>query len=263
MKSYLLLITLLFASVVFASFPQSIGYVNDYANVLTDKSSLEYDLSEYEKNTTIEIALVTLAELPEDQTLFTYGVELFEYWGIGKEGEDNGILVLIVPNGETGNRLRIELGYGIQGYITGAEAGRILDEALPYYEQEDYQKTSETIIMGLKAQLSNYQPGVVVERVIDPETIFSIIFILFYASLIMIPLAFAFFGNKCPSCGARKVECEYDGASYICTCKKCGHKFKKKRSHFVFVPVGAGGYGGGGGFGGFGGGGSGGGGAGR
>ncbi len=249
-----------------ASFPSPVGFVNDYANVLTGVSVLENELTEYEKNTTIEITIVTLAQLPEGQTLFTYGVELFQDWQIGKKGEDNGILVLIVPNGTTGNRLRIELGYGVQGYITGAEAGRILDEALPYYEEGDYQSTAKTIIAGLKEQLVSYQPGVAVEKGIDPSTIFTIFFILFYAFMIIFPMAYTLLGPKCPNCKSRKLECKYDdnSNSYVCTCKKCGHTFKKKRSHFVFLPIAVGGFSGGGGsgFGGFGGGGSGGGGAG-
>ncbi|MBI4162645.1 MAG: TPM domain-containing protein [Candidatus Aenigmarchaeota archaeon] len=248
------------------TFPSPVGFVNDFANILTDTTSLEYELSEYEKNTTIEIALVTLQELPEDQTLFTYGVELFQYWQIGKKGEDNGILILIVPNGTIGKRLRIELGYGIQGYITGAEAGRILDQALPYYEQGDYQSAAEATIAGLKEQLVNYQPGQAIRQSqANIETTFTATFMLFFALMILIPIAYSIFGNKCPNCGARgQLKCEYDGSAYYkCTCKKCGHSFRKKRSNFMFVPIAGGFSGGGGGFGGFGGGGSGGGGAGR
>src|SRR3989344_4237561 len=145
-KIFVIFLLLAFAS---AALPKPAGYVNDFANLLTDRGSLENELMLYEKNTTIEIAVVTIDPLPQDKTLFEYGVEMFNEWGIGKKGEDNGILVLIAKNSTVGNRMRIELGYGIQGYITGAESGRILDEALPYYTQGDYESTAETILYGL------------------------------------------------------------------------------------------------------------------
>src|SRR3989338_9727709 len=138
MKYLAVLVLLLAIPATLAAFPKPVGYVNDFASILPDSATLEQEVRAYEMNTTIEIAIVTISELPPDQTAATYANELFQEWGIGKKGEDNGILVLIIKNGTTGNRLRIELGYGIQGYITGAEAGRILDAALPYYTQGNY-----------------------------------------------------------------------------------------------------------------------------
>lgn len=269
MKRLLGLTIIIIASLAFltnaqSTFPKPAGYVNDFAGVLTNTALLENELAAYEENTTIEIALVTVKELPPDQTLATYAVELFAEWGIGKSGEDNGILILIVPNGTRGNRLRIELGYGIQGYITGAEAGRMLDNALPFYETGDYQRTAESILIGLSEELVNYVPGQEPDRTIEIiDNVFTFFPFIIFALLIMLPFAF---GTKCPKCKSRKLECKYDENSnmYVCTCKKCGHTFKKKRSSFIFVPIVAGGFGGSsGGFGGFGGGGSGGGGAGR
>lgn len=248
---------LIIATTAFA-LPQPVGFVNDFANVLTDKSMLEATLNAYEKNTTIEIAIVTIETLPQDQTAATYAVELFDQWNIGKKGEDNGILVLIVKNGTVGNRLRIELGYGIQGYITGAEAGRILDDSLPYYEQGDYQTTVEVILAGLSDQLVNYVPGKIIES--DPPEVYIVSFlpVIFMVFIIIVSARYA---EKCPHCGSKKIKCEMN--SEECICLKCGKKFKKKKRS-GFVPIFVGGFGGGGGgFGGFGGGGSGGGGAGR
>ncbi len=79
-----------FLLVIAAAFalPNPTGYVNDFGNILTDKQSLEQDLALYEQNTTIEIALATLDSVPPDYTLFSYGVELFDQWNIGKKDED-------------------------------------------------------------------------------------------------------------------------------------------------------------------------------
>ena len=256
MKYLAILSILVFVAPVFAAtFPQPVGFVNDFAGVLTDSSGLEYELAAYEQNTTIEIAVVTISSLPEDQTAATYANELFAEWGIGKS-DDNGILVLIIPNGTIGNRLRIELGYGIQGYITGAESGRILDAAFPYYAKGDYQTAVEIILYGLSDQLVNYVPGSAQGSgaMWGEEADWTF----------WIPIGFFFFiiiisavmHNRCPYCFG-KLKCSGD----TCTCTKCGRKIKRGR-RYAPILVGGGGFGGGGG-GGFGGGGSGGGGAGR
>ena len=257
-----ILIIITLSSIAFAAFPRPAGYVNDFAGILPNSAEFEDELRVYKENTTIEVAVVTLDSLPEDQTLFTYGVELFEEWDIGKKGEDNGLLILIVENGTVGNRLRIEVGYGLQGYITGAEAGRILDEALPYYEQGDYETVLDVILYQLSDQLENYVPGQQPQGyVIGPLGDFAInllswiffsnwtlaiFFVFFIVSMVM--------SSRCPYCFG-PLKCSGD----TCTCKKCGRTISKKKR---YAPVLIGG-GGGGGFGGFGGGGSGGGGAGR
>jgi len=256
MKYLAIIFILVLASVAFA-LPQPAGYVNDYANILPNRQALESALITYERNTTIEIAIVTIDVLPPGQTAATYAVELFNQWGIGKKGEDNGILVLIIQNGTTGNRLRIELGYSIQGYITGAEAGRILDAALPYYNQADYGKTAEVILDGLFNQLKDYQPGKIAARTDFNEGVDLIISFLPVIIIFLFIIFSIAFSEKCPQCGSRKLSCNQE----YCVCMKCGRKFKRKKKS-GFVPIFIGGFGGFSG-GGFGGGGSGGGGAGR
>ena len=257
MKKYAIFI-LLFAVTAFA-LPQSTGFVNDYANILPDRAQFEEGLLLYEQNTTIEVAVVTLDSVPEGYTLFSYGVDLFKEWGIGKKGEDNGILILMVKNGTVGNRMRIELGWGIQGYITGSEAGTILDKAMPYYTQGDYQTALDIILLGLSDELVDYVPGKVVPRDQTVDIILSLVlgnFPLFvFLVIIIIPIAMS---NRCPYCRG-KIKCEGD----YCTCLRCKKKFKRKKRYAPLIIGGFGGGGGGFGGGGFGGGGSGGGGAGR
>ena len=246
MKTKIVVVFLLLAFAS-AALPKPVGYVNDFANLLTDKNSLENELMLYEKNTTIEIAVVTIDSLPQDKTLFEYGVEMFNEWGIGKKGEDNGILVLIAKNSTVGNRMRIELGYGIQGYITGAEAGRTLDEAMPFYGQGDYQKTAEIIIAGLKSQLKSYRQGSIEGKKNFNNFINDLlpnIPLIFFILIMIVSLASR---NRCPYCLKGKLEKR--GESY--GCKKCGRKVKKKARYMpILIGGGSGGSGGGGGFGG-------------
>ena len=241
--------------------PEPYKRVYDTAGVLENWAGLNQILLEYENNTTIEMVIVTLDSLPPDRTIVEYGVDLVKKWGIGKKGKDNGILVLIVKDGKPGNRLRIELGYEIQGYITGAESGRILDEAFPSYESGNYSKAAEIIVAGLKEHLKNYEPGKASDDwVLGLVEFFANVGIFLFFILIFVVVGF-FGRTKCPNCKSKKLTS--DGDFYIC--KKCGKRFKKPKERrgggFVYVGGGSGGLGGGGG--GFGGGGSGGGGASR
>lgn len=259
MKYIAALVIILFSLPAFA-FPQPVGHVNDFAGILPGGQAIGDQLSAYEKNTTIQIAVVTIDALSPDQSTATYAVELFQQWGIGQKGEDNGVLVLIVENGTTGNRMRIELGYGIQGYITGAESGRILDRALPYYTQGDYQQAAQTIVDGIILDLKDYVPGnPAPKNDYTPLAGGAAIFIISYFPLIIFVVAIGlviYAAGRCPYCRSRKIICEDD----YCKCQNCGRRFKRKRNTPVFFFFGGvGGSSGGG----FGGGSSGGGGAGR
>ena len=62
--------------------------------------------------------------------------KLFQQWGIGQEGKDNGILLLAAIEDR---KVRIEPGYGFEGVLTDARCGRILDEhILPHFKGGDY-----------------------------------------------------------------------------------------------------------------------------
>ncbi len=129
---YLLLFILL-ASIVQA-LPQPSGWVNDYANILSldEKMQLNSLIDSIEKNTTAEIAIVTVLSLegkPVEEVALNYMSE----WGIGKEKNDNGIVILVSP---TERLYRIEVGYGAEGVITDARAGRIGREILALYFKE-------------------------------------------------------------------------------------------------------------------------------
>ncbi len=110
------------------------GFVNDFAGVLSDsrQRQLEMRLREVEQKTGAEVAVVSVADLQGGE-LEDFAVRLFERWGIGKKGEDNGLLLLIVTEPR---RARLEVGYGLEPAIPDARAGRILDESvMPYLDK--------------------------------------------------------------------------------------------------------------------------------
>ncbi len=126
------------SSVVLAQdFPQPQGYVSDFAGVMSAsaKASLETKLDKLEQETGAEVAVVTVADMGGTY-IEDYAVRLFEEWGIGKNNQDNGILFLVAVSER---KTRIEVGYGLEGIITDARAGRILDDqVLPSFRAGDY-----------------------------------------------------------------------------------------------------------------------------
>ncbi len=113
------------------------GYVRDYAGVLppSEEAVLTNIISELERKTTAEIAVVTIPTLG-DWSLETFAVDLFEKWGIGKKDKDNGVLILIAMNEK---KVRIEVGYGLEGVITDSIAGMIIRQKMaPYFRQNKF-----------------------------------------------------------------------------------------------------------------------------
>ncbi|MDP2912257.1 MAG: TPM domain-containing protein, partial [Candidatus Omnitrophota bacterium] len=108
------------------------GYVNDYAGILSGetKTKLAALSSEIETKTTSQLAILTLdTTAPLDME--TYAVKLFEKWGIGKKGKDNGVLILVAVKDR---QMRIEVGYGLEGAIPDALAKNIIEKSmLPFF----------------------------------------------------------------------------------------------------------------------------------
>ncbi len=118
-------------------YPDYSAFVNDYAGVLDSQwqSKIEELITKVESDTGAEIAVAIIDSL-QGLTIEEYAVELFEKWGIGKAREDNGVLLLIAIQER---KLRIEVGYGLEGAITDIEAGNIINNSItPYFKQGDY-----------------------------------------------------------------------------------------------------------------------------
>lgn len=118
-------------------FPAPRGYVNDFAGVI-DKDTearLTALCTEVEQKTGAELTVVTVSTVGDfDYT--EYSIRLFEKWSIGKKAANNGVM-LFVTTGE--RRVRIEVGYGLEGILPDITAGRLLDEyVVPEFRGGDY-----------------------------------------------------------------------------------------------------------------------------
>ncbi len=121
------------------SFPQYIGHVNDFANVIDAQTEqqLETILTNFEKMTNTQIAAVTVQSLNE-RPVEEYAVDLYRAWGIGaKSGEnkDKGALLLVALQDR---KTRLEVGYGLEGDLPDGLAGEIIRRMRPYLQQGDY-----------------------------------------------------------------------------------------------------------------------------
>ena len=118
-------------------YPTPSGFINDYAELLTseEQQTLEATLNQFKQESGTEIAVMTIPSL-EGDPIEDYAVRLFEEWGIGDKEKDNGLLLLIAKDDRA---VRIEVGYGLEGTINDAKAGRIIREIIaPRFQQEQY-----------------------------------------------------------------------------------------------------------------------------
>lgn len=117
--------------------PTSNFYVNDYANILSSETE-EYIMDKSVAISNIDgtqIVVVTVNDL-EGDSIEDYAVDLFREFGIGDSKKNNGILILV---SKSDRRLRIEVGYGLEGIINDGKAGRIRDEyMIPYLKNNDW-----------------------------------------------------------------------------------------------------------------------------
>ena len=112
-------------------------YAQDYGDVLSRETESRINRLSTEMNsrTRAHIAVVTIPSL-EGEAIEEYSLALFRQWGIGDRKLNNGILILVAV---AEKKSRIEVGYGLEGAVNDAKAGRIMDEVMrPAIEAGDY-----------------------------------------------------------------------------------------------------------------------------
>jgi uncharacterized protein len=142
------------------------GRVSDYAGLLTDEQIVRLDarLLRFEEETTNQIVVAIFKSL-EGESLEDFSIRLAESWKIGTR-KDNGVILLVFLDDR---KLRIEVGYGLEGALTDATSSSIIrNDIAPRFRQGDYyggieagiEKMIEATKGEYKTEPNNEQKGI-------------------------------------------------------------------------------------------------------
>lgn len=129
-----IIITKIFA----LNLPEFNDWIVDDANIISQnvKTQLKNYIIELEQKTSAEFAIVTIKSL-ENYPIEDYSIKLAEKWKVGKKGKDNGLILLVAPNEK---KIRIEVGYGLEGILPDGLIGTIIRQnILPEFKKENYE----------------------------------------------------------------------------------------------------------------------------
>jgi len=142
-KKFIFFVIIAFALAVFPAFaidvPFLTGRVTDNAQILSDETrkAVTANLKAHEEKTTNQIAVLTVPTL-EGVSIEEYAVTVFNTWKLVQKGKDNGVLLIVAPKDR---KLRIEVGYGLEGTMTDGIAGSIIRNAItPFFKNNDYDR---------------------------------------------------------------------------------------------------------------------------
>ena len=127
--------------------------MNDFAGILGagERESLEQLLVAYDDSTSTQMAVVIVQSL-EGYEVADYANRLYEQWGIGRKGTNNGVLLLFAMDER---KMRIETGYGVEDRLTDALSRRIIEQILkPAFREQRYYEGINTAALTIIEILS-------------------------------------------------------------------------------------------------------------
>ena len=128
------------------------GRVVDNAEILqpATRDKLTAALKAHEQRTSDQVVVLTVPTIGET-SVEEYATKVFETWKLGIKGKDNGVLIVIVPQDR---KMRIEVGYGLEGTLTDVAANRIIRNLMtPQFKAGNYDKGVEDGVTAVVAQL--------------------------------------------------------------------------------------------------------------
>ncbi len=129
------------------------GFVNDFAGILSaqTKTELEEGLKNFAAGGNPQIVVATVLTLNGDP-IEDYANRLYREWGIGAKEKNNGVLFLIIP---ADRKMRIEVGYGLEGALTDIESKHIQDDIVrPLFKVNDFDGGVRTGVTAIKNALT-------------------------------------------------------------------------------------------------------------
>lgn len=205
----LLVLVLAFICPVWAQtpLPQPQGRISDFAQVLdaTTKAQLDALVAEVKQQTTAEIAVVVV-ETTAPLTPKQYATALFNRWGVGKQGTDSGVLILLAV---ADRRIEIETGYGVEGILPDGRVGEIIRTAmLPHFKRNAWgegllagtQQMARILLREYKAPSTPAEPAA-------PSALIGlfVVFVMIGAAGLFFFRAMVKRRTRCPRCGSQLV----------------------------------------------------------
>lgn len=186
-KLTFILISFLFVIKLFASptFPELTGRVVDQAEILSQKEeiSLSLILQQHEQSSSNQIVIVTLNSL-NGYDIADYGYQLGRYWNLGQKDKNNGVLLIISMQEK---KLRIEVGYGLEGALPDKIAHEIIEYVLkPKFRQGSFYtgitEATSSIIKAIKGEYTSSKKS---DSSQNPDIWFFIFFGIIFISMIL------------------------------------------------------------------------------
>lgn len=134
-------------------FPQLTGRVVDQAGIISaaSRSGLEVKLKDLEDKSGIQLVVATVKSL-QGGDVETFANQLFRAWKLGEAKKNNGVLLLVAP---TERKVRIEVGYGLEGTLTDALSQVIIASAMaPRFKANDFPGGIERGVDGIISVLT-------------------------------------------------------------------------------------------------------------
>ena len=134
--------------------PKLTSPIVDKANVLSisEYKTLTEKINNLHKEKSLELGILIISSL-EDESLEGYSLKVARKWGIGEKNKSNGALILIAIKE---HKIRIEVGRGLEEFITDAEAGRIIRNLMaPEFQKNHYASGISLALDEIEAQTEN------------------------------------------------------------------------------------------------------------
>ncbi|HQJ05203.1 MAG TPA: TPM domain-containing protein, partial [Spirochaetota bacterium] len=135
--------------------PELTGRVVDVTGTLSpaEKNDIEKFLENFEKSTGAQM-VVAIIDTLSGYSIEDYSIKLAEKWQIGRKGIDDGVIILVSLRDR---KMRIEVGYGLEGTITDVLAWKVIEKFMkPHFVNGDYYLGLKSAAIGL-AKLVGYK----------------------------------------------------------------------------------------------------------
>ncbi len=118
--------------------PKPTTYLFDPSHLVSesDANQINHQLSQYERTTSNQVLVAIFPDIPEGEALEDFTQRTAEAWRVGQKGRDNGVVLFIFVRS---HKMRIEVGYGLEGALPDITAHRIITEEIaPVFRTGDF-----------------------------------------------------------------------------------------------------------------------------